>query len=122
MKKIAALILAAALLFSACAFADDEDVVGCWAQYTLLTDGAPNMSMIYLAENHTCYYVVQSFHPDEVGLGRTYIGTWSMLSNGTVNAKVGNVAELDLEFYGDYTFAMDKSLNVYVNITPYKLN
>ena len=122
MKKLITVLLILALLLPLSALADDSVVVGCWASYTLLTDGAPNMSMLFLAENHSCYYIIQSFYEDEVGLGRTYIGTWEMLSNGTVHAKTGNYAEINLEFYGDYSFAVDESMNVYVNITPYKLN
>ena len=121
MKKIAALILAAALLFSACAFADDADVVGCWACYEMLTDGAPAMSMLYLSDDHTCYYLIQSFHPDEPGLGRAYVGTWEIQNDGSIYAKTGNNTETILQLYSSNIAIEKSSLNVFVNITQFTL-
>ena len=123
MKRFLCLLFVLALLFSASAFADDLDVVGCWAQYSVLTTGAPSMSMLYLAEDHTCYYVTQQFRPDEAGFGRTYIGSWEFQIDGTLFVKIGNNAKLNLRFTSSGDIALDTlTMDVYVNITPFNLS
>ena len=108
MKKLITVILILALILPAAALASGmNSPVGCWAQYELLTTGAPSMCMLYLAENHTCYYVIQSFHEDEPGLGRQFVGTWEQQADGTVLAKTGNNTSTTLRFSDDYTVAMN---------------
>ena len=121
MKKLITIILILALILPAAALADDSAVVGCWAHYELQTDGTPVMSMLYLAEDHTCYFVIQAFHHDEPGIGRTHIGTWEYRSDGTVYAKTGNSTSTELSFYSESLAINKKTLDVYVNITPFSL-
>ena len=110
------------MLLPAAALADDVDVVGCWAQYSVLTTGAPSMSMFYLTEDHICYFLTQMFDPDEAGFGRTYVGSWEFLSDGTLFVKIGNSAKLNLKLSSSGGFAVDSdTMNVYVNITPFNL-
>ena len=113
MKKLLALVLIVALATPVIALADDADVVGCWAHYEKLTTGAPSMSMIYLSEDHVCYYLVQMFNKDEAGLGRTYVGTWEMQSDGTVLAKIGNKAKARLKFSNGFNAALDMETGSY---------
>ena len=121
MKKTFAFILILALLLPLSAFADESDVVGCWTSYSVQTTGAPSMEMLYLAEDHTCYFVIQSFRPDEPGLGRSFVGTWELLDNNTVYAKTGNNSDITLSLYSS-NLAIDKStLAVFVNITAFNL-
>ena len=85
------------------------------------TTGAPTMTMLYLSADHTCYFVIQSFRTDEPGLGRSYVGTWNIQSDGTVYAKTGNNSDLTLTLYSN-NISVDKStMEVYVNITPFSL-
>lgn len=120
MKKLLAIILIVALLLPVAALADDSDVVGCWAHYELLTTGCPSMEMIYLAEDHTCYFIIQSFRHDEAGLGRTYVGTWEMQSDGTVLAKTGDNSSIVLYFSPEYQVAMNtKTLSVFINLSVF---
>ena len=118
MKKLLAVVLILALLLPVAALADDSDVVGCWAHYELLTTGCPAMEMIYLAEDHTCYFLIQSFDHDAAGLGRTHVGTWEMQSDGTVLAKTGNNSSTVLYFSPGYQVAMNtKTLGVFINLS-----
>ena len=120
MKKLISLLLIVALLIPVCALASESDIVGCWACYQVLTDGAPCMSMLVLAENHTCYYLIQSYHTDEPGLGRAYVGTWELKSDGTLYAKTGNNSDVTLKFSDSLSLAVDlDTMDVYVNITPF---
>lgn len=118
MKKLFCLLLVLICL-PVIAFSDESDVVGCWAHYEMLTDGAPAMSMLYLAEDHTCYFVTQMFHPDKAGVGRKYVGTWSLQSDGSIYAKTGNNTDMTLTIFNE-SLAFDKStMTVFVNITPF---
>ena len=120
MKKLLAVVLILALLLPVAAFADDSDVVGCWAHYELLTTGCPNMEMIYLAPDHTCYFLIQSFKSDDAGLGRTFVGTWEMQSDGTVLAKTGNNTSTVLSFSPNYQAAVNTiTLGVYINLSVF---
>lgn len=120
MKKLMVIVLVIIMIIPAVATSGDIDVIGCWAHYELLTTGTPSMSMIYLAADHTCYYVLQSFKSDAPGLGRTYVGTWEMLSDGTVNAKTGNNATVQLYFSDQYAAALDIRTNqIYVNLSKF---
>ena len=121
MKKLFVLILAFVLLLPVLAAADDSSVVGCWASYQLLTDGAPCLTMLYLAEDHTCYYLTQMYHPDREGIGRTYIGSWEIQPDGSVFVKIGNSATLTLSFYSSQNFAVSDTMDIYVNITDFTL-
>lgn len=121
MKKLLAIILIVALLLPVAALADDSDVVGCWAHYELLTTGCPSMEMIYLAEDHTCYFLIQSFDHDEAGLGRTYVGTWEIQSDGTVLAKTGNNSSTVLYFSPGYQVALNtKTLAFFINLSEFE--
>ena len=121
MKRLVCLLLVL-VLFPLVSLADGSEYVGCWASYETLTDGAPVMSMLYLSEDHTCYFVTQMFHPDSPGLGRSYVGTWEILSDGTLRAKTGNNTETKLKFYTSENYALEaETMRVYVNITPFTL-
>ena len=120
MKRLITVILILALLLPAAALADEKDVIGCWGAYEILTTGAPSMIMVYLAEDHTCYYVNQMFRPDEPAFGRQYVGTWEMLSNGFVYIKTGNNANMTLMFSNEYVGALDTGTNqLYVNLSKF---
>ena len=120
MKKLLALILVLALLLPAATFAAESDIVGCWASYSVLNDGAPSMCMMYLSADHTCYFLVQMFHPDKEGLGRTYIGTWKLNSDGTLFVKSGNNTSMTLRFSDSGNLAVNmETMEVFANITPF---
>lgn len=120
MKKLIAVLLALILLVPVLALADDSDVVGCWASYGVQNNGAPVFNMLYLAENHTCYYIVQSFDVSEAGIGRTYVGTWEIMDDGTLYAKTGNNTDTRLKLNESHQLAVNmKTMDVYVNITPF---
>ena len=121
MKKLLAVFLILVLLLPVTVLADESDVVGCWASYQVLTTGCPAMTMLYLADDHVCYFLAQMYEHDEVGFGRTYIGSWEMQRDGSVFVKIGNNATLTLEFYGTRNFAVSDAMDVYVNITKFSL-
>ena len=122
MKKALTVFLILAVLLPFAVLADESDVVGCWAHYELQTDGTPLMSMLYLAEDHTCYFIIQSFNHDGAGLGRAYVGAWSMNSDGSVYAKTGNNSQTDLRFVSENIAVEKSTMEVYVSITPFTLN
>ena len=123
MKRFFVVLLVLALLIPFTAFAlTESDVVGCWAHYLTAADGSPTMAMLYLAEDHTCYYVIQSFRHDEAGLGRTHVGTWNLQSDGTVYAQTGNNSSTELTFYSQSIAYTKKTMDIYINITPYTMN
>lgn len=120
MKKLVILILALSLFLASAALADEPDVVGCWAHYELLESGAPTMIMLYLAADHTCYYLNQMYKPDSEGFGRTFVGTWEMNSDGTVSVKTGDNARMELTFSDSYVGAMDlDTRQLFVNLSKY---
>ena len=122
MKKLIAVVLILVVLIPACAFAIDEsDVVGCWAHYDVLETGEPCMSMMYLSEDNTCYYLIQLFHVDEAGLGRTYVGNWELIDDDSLYAKIGNNSDVNLRFTSDGIAIDVETYDVYVNITPFTL-
>ena len=47
-----------ALILPVAAQASESEVVGCWAHYDVQLNGAPAMQMLYLAENHTCFFII----------------------------------------------------------------
>jgi len=119
MKKLIAVLLIIALFLPAIALAEGS-VVGCWAHYELLKTGAPSMEMLYLAEDHTCYFIIQSFHEDSAWIGRTYVGTWTLQDNGTVLAKTGENTETILYFSPEYQVAMNtKTFGIYINLSVF---
>jgi len=106
MKKLLALILA--LLLPALAMADWPACTA-WTHSSLTAEGVPYMQYIYLAEDGSCYYTTQLFHPDSEAFGRSYTGTWELLPSGNVYAKTGNNTSLELAFSADQLKAMDEN-------------
>ena len=120
MKKLLIVTLIAALLLPVFAMASENDVVGCWSGYEMLETGAPTITTFYLAQDHTCYFVIQSFRQTEAGLGRNYVGTWEINSDGTVSVKTGNNSSMTLLFSDTYVGAMDKETgSLYVNVSKF---
>lgn len=120
MNKLITIVLIMVLILPAAALADESDVIGCWAHYEVLQTGAPSVAFLYLAADHTCYYLIQSYRKDEAGIGRTHVGTWEMLADGSVSAKTGNRTETVLAFPTSYGYGVDSNLNIFVNITAFK--
>lgn len=112
MKKLFSLILALALLLPSAVLADGP--VGCWASYEMTDSGTPNMQMLFLAEDHTCFYLVQTYHDDEPGIGRQLVGTWEMQPDGMVIAKTGNNTKTRLTFSDDYAVALNWEYGAYM--------
>ena len=116
MKKLFIIILIFALLLPFVVLAEDaSSFVGVWVSHELLTTGAPSMSYLYLAEDHTSYYVIQSFKPDAPGLGRQYVGTWEITGPGEVYIKTGNNSYVSMTVTGDYSY--DQNMKIYCH-TP----
>lgn len=93
MKKLIALFFALALAVSAASCEsmpfDEYCYYYGYGHIEVAKDGSPYMSIIYLAEDHTCYYLTQMFSTDEPRLGRAYVGTWETLDDGKIFAKIG---------------------------------
>lgn len=90
MKRFFCIVLVLVLL-PLFALADPEiDFFSGYAHMELFKDGAPVMYMIYFNEDHTCYFVVQSFHPDGPGIGRAHVGAWEYTSDGDIYAETGD--------------------------------
>lgn len=120
MKKLIILFLIFALFLPAAALAGESDVIGCWGHYDVLTDGAPAMTMLYLAEDHTCYFLTQMFRADKEGFGRTFIGTWEYQSDGSVFVKTGKNTSITFIFSETYVGAQDTETgDLYVNLSKY---
>lgn len=116
MKKLITIILILALLLPAAALAAGP--AGCWAEYEQLTTGAPSMIMLFLAEDGSCYYIIQAFDKDKPGLGRQFVGTWETLPDGTVEAKTGNNTSTKLRFDDNYTVGMNMSTgDIFINLS-----
>ena len=118
MKKLITVTLILALLLPGLALA--AGVSGCWVSYELLNTGAPCVSFLYLADNGTCFYLVQLFNQDDAGFGRTFVGTWEQQPDGSVIAKTGNNTDTRLRFQSE-GIAIDSDLSVWVNITQFTL-
>lgn len=121
MKKMItiSLILALLLVSFSAALAEEETFLGCYASYSPLTTGSPSMKMIYFAEDGTCYFMIQSFRPDEPGLGRAFVGTWEIV-DGVLVAKTGNNTSSSFSFTDDFSIAVDKDLfEIYIHISPF---
>ena len=103
MKKLITVALILALLLPAAALAD-ASFSGCWVHTETLTTGCPSLTFICLTEDHKCFYLIQSFREDEVGPGRTYIGTWDV-EDGYLVAKTGENTSTRLQFAADYSIA-----------------
>ena len=117
MKKLLALIIVLAMLPVA-VLADESAVVGCWAHYELMKSGAPEMTVLYLAADHTCYYLVQTYSLTEADFGRTYVGTWVINDDGDIDAKIGNNARMTLTLSKSGAAAICKSTGeIFVNLT-----
>jgi hypothetical protein len=86
--------------------------------YELSTIELPSVTFLYLAEDGVCYFLIQAFNHDEAGIGRTFVGTWTMDSNGAVTAKTGNNTETTLVFSPAGNVALNPRTNeMYVNLT-----
>jgi len=92
MKRFVTLFLALALILPAASLAADPEVSKyCgYAHIEIAKDGSPVVTVIYFAQDQTCYYLAQAFRHDETGLGRSYIGTWGYTADGNVFAKTGD--------------------------------
>lgn len=117
MKKPIVIILITAILILSSSGAFALSAVGCWAHCNLTTSGYPSMTMLYLAEDYSCYYLIQSFNKEEAGLGRTFVGTWEYLDDLTVLAKTGNNVSTKLYFDPTFTIAMGNGpLDIFINL------
>lgn len=121
MKKLLALILA--LLLPAIALADWPAGTA-WTHSSLSAEGVPYMQYLYLAEDGSCYYTTQLFHPDSEAFGRSYTGTWELLISGNVYAKTGNNTSLELAFSNDKLKAMDENnpTSIFYYVYTFDLN
>ena len=93
MKKLVSVLFALILFFSAASCDSVPFEEYCYYEgyghIEVLKSGAPYMAILYLAEDHTCYYLTQMFNTDEPRLGRAYVGTWETLDDGKIFAKIG---------------------------------
>ena len=122
MKKLITVILILSLLLPAAAMTEELGIVGCWSHYELQTTGAPEIKTLYLAEDYTCYFIIQAFKPDGPGLGRSYVGTWELLDDGSVYAKTGKNTDMILRFADGYYVAYDVTMNeYYLNLDIFQL-
>lgn len=95
MKRFLALFVLLVLLPVASLSDNPEiDFYSGYAHMEVLKDGSPAMYMIYFAEDYTCYFLVQTFHTDGPGLGRSYVGHWSYTADGDVYAKTGENTDI----------------------------
>ena len=118
MKKLLIVFLILALFLPAAAFADDS-FIGCYASYDLQKDGTPDMDMIHFAEDGTCFFLTQHFHADEPGIGRAYVGTWTV-EDGQLVAKTGNNTSHRFSFTDDFSAAIEmKTMVMYIHISPF---
>lgn len=119
MKKLIAVLLVI-MLIPAVSMADYLDYVGCYVYYELLTTGAPQMTMFYLAPGHVSYYLVQSYHENEPGIGRAYVGKWEVNMDGTIFVKTGNNTSMTLIIPDGASVAYNQDLNqCFINISLY---
>ena len=95
MKKLLALFLSLVFVFSfASAESFELDPFYAYAHAEVTNDGAPFMSVIYFAEDGTCYFLAQMFFHDHAGYGRTYVGTWEYTPEGYIHAKTGDNTDI----------------------------
>ena len=95
MKKLLVLILSFVFIFSlASAESFEPDPYYAYAHTEVTKDGAPYMSVIYFAEDGTCYFLAQMFFHDRAGYGRTYVGTWELTPEGYIHAKTGDNTDI----------------------------
>ena len=114
MKRLICVVLILFLLIPAAALAD-ADFSGCWVSTETLATGCPSVTFLCLREDHTCFYLIQSFREEEAGPGRTFIGTWDV-QDGVVVAKTGNNTTTSLLFNEEFTVGYDPStLKFYIH-------
>lgn len=118
MKKLIAVIMILAMILPAVVLADGQPFLGSWIHTETTTSGTPQILAVFLAENGRCYFLAQSFHEDEAGIGRTFVGTWELQTDGSVLAKTGNNTDTLLMFSGDYTVALNlKTYDFYAHVS-----
>ena len=96
MKRLLAVLLILSVLLSSAALAAEREIdfyYG-YAHLEVTKDGSPVMYVIYFSEDYTCYFLVQAFHKDKPGLGRSYVGHWSYTADGDVFAKTGENTDI----------------------------
>ncbi|MBO7662896.1 MAG: hypothetical protein J6U01_05955 [Clostridia bacterium] len=101
MKKLIALFFALALAVSAASCESMTIDEFCYyygyGHIEVTKSGAPAMSIIYLAEDHTCYYLTEMFNKEAPVFGRAYVGTWELMADGSIFAQVGENATRTLK-------------------------
>ena len=93
MKKLILVSLVLVLLLlppSALALEAEIDYYCGYGCIQVAKDGSPYIAVIYFAEDHTCYYMVQLFRHGESGLGRVHVGFWGYNADGTIFAQTGD--------------------------------
>ena len=119
MKKLIAVFLIFALL-PIVAVAEDSDVIGCWSTYLIITTGTPLLTMLYIAEDHTCYFTAQYFYSDSPAIGRAYVGTWEIRDEDYLVAKTGDDTETVLYLSPSRDSAIETSTGrLFVNISEF---
>lgn len=96
MKKIVLFAMVLLLCFPAVSQAVDESqYIGTWMLEAYDEEtGRYSIDILRLTADHQAYYLVQSFHPGEVGFSRLSAKTWSVKGNG-IHIILGENANTD---------------------------
>lgn len=81
MKKLAALITAILILFSAAAAADAPAYIGTWAGVFDISQESTAFIMFQLREDHTVLYVYQFFYTDHPGMTDKGVWKWEEIDD-----------------------------------------
>lgn len=104
-KAIALLILSLFMAFSSSAYAHDESYFyGTWVEFHDTASGGASLCTFRLTPDHKAFYTAQSFYSDEPGLGRSFVGSWSV-SNDTITIITGNNTKIQGYILGNGFFA-----------------
>ena len=98
MKKLITIILIMAMILPAAALADMDPGMyeGAWTCHEFTTDGGVVLTTVYLDEGGIAYFMIQSFSPEKLGLGRAFVGSWEVTGPDMIHVVCGNKATLDL--------------------------
>ena len=96
MKKLFVyLIIVFCLLCFSSAYAHDESYFyGTWVQFSDTDSGGASLCTFRLTPDHKAFYTAQNFRANELGIGRSFVGSWSV-HNDTITIITGNNTKIE---------------------------
>ena len=103
MKKLFCILALFSVLMGA-AWAEgltESDFMGAWVNVYDTKDDGASAEIIYLRDDHKVFYMNRRFSTDGPGLGREYVGSWSV-NGDCIHIKYGDNTESDVYMSGGF--------------------